>query len=425
MATLELTTATDLQKKSIRDTLLAIGVTGSNFLNLNGQLIAAGTVTLLGNTEALRIPYGSIVLGAGLAYGQGDINDGALIYNYSYGIDNNELRLETFDNGSEPIVLRQNDSQTSIVYEPLVVGSNHNVGIGSIPLGTRSFDNSLTVYGNISATGSIFVNSVIENSSSPLVLDVDTSSAALRVTQRGSGNVIEIEDSANPDSSPFVVNNTGQLVMGTLSAFHTRASLVISSTGIDVEGGNANIALRRVSNINTGSEILFFTSRGEDFTNYLPLNDNDVIGGLRFQGFVPGYNGIIAHVDNRGVNAGTIRMAVDGVPTLSSIPSRLTFSTTVSGATASTEKMRIDNAGNVGIGTTAPNERLTVVGNISASGTLFAQSINSIGIAGGNVVTSPSTVTGGISGITDIRVLSQSAYNSLSPKLSSTMYIIL
>jgi hypothetical protein len=36
------------------------------------------------------------------------------------------------------------------------------------------------------------------------------------------------------------------------------------------------------------------------------------------------------------------------------------------------ERMTIENAGNVGIGTTAPSEKLTVVGNISACGVLSA-----------------------------------------------------
>ena len=51
------------------------------------------------------------------------------------------------------------------------------------------------------------------------VLNVITNSsdAALRVTQTGSGNAITVEDSANPDTTPFVVKADGKVGIGTAS----------------------------------------------------------------------------------------------------------------------------------------------------------------------------------------------------------------
>jgi hypothetical protein len=52
---------------------------------------------------------------------------------------------------------------------------------------------------------------------------------------------------------------------------------------------------------------------------------------------------------------------VDGTPGTNDMPCRLTFSTTADGASAVTERMRIDSTGDVGIGTTNPTARLNVV----------------------------------------------------------------
>jgi len=43
----------------------------------------------------------------------------------------------------------------------------------------------------------------------------DNTNAALRVTQLGTGNALVVEDSTNPDSSPFVVDSSGNVGIGT------------------------------------------------------------------------------------------------------------------------------------------------------------------------------------------------------------------
>jgi hypothetical protein len=84
------------------------------------------------------------------------------------------------------------------------------------------------------------------------------------------------------------------------------------------------------------------------------------------------------------------------------------------------EAMRITHDGKVGIGTTTPNQRLTVAGNISATNTIFA--------SGGQViVSSPSveTSTTGLSTVSNIVALSQTTYDALAVKRPDTYYIII
>ena len=63
---------------------------------------------------------------------------------------------------------------------------------------------------------------------SPIISVTDNTNAALRVTQLGTGLALRIEDEANPDSSPFVVDASGYVGIGTStpSTYLGRASAV-------------------------------------------------------------------------------------------------------------------------------------------------------------------------------------------------------
>lgn len=55
---------------------------------------------------------------------------------------------------------------------------------------------------------------------SPFVVSVNSSNTALRITQTGTGDALRVEDSANPDSTPFVVSALGSVGIGTASPTH-------------------------------------------------------------------------------------------------------------------------------------------------------------------------------------------------------------
>ena len=68
--------------------------------------------------------------------------------------------------------------------------------------------------------------------SSNVTISANTSGPALLVTQTGAGAAIRVQDSADPDSSPFVVDTTGQVGIGTASP----------ANAIDVAGGAIQIS---------------------------------------------------------------------------------------------------------------------------------------------------------------------------------------
>ena len=70
---------------------------------------------------------------------------------------------------------------------------------GNVTLGDNSSD-------TVTITGTIQPGAVISGSSS---------GAALRITQTGTGNALTVEDSSNPDSTPVVIDQSGNLGIGT------------------------------------------------------------------------------------------------------------------------------------------------------------------------------------------------------------------
>lgn len=63
---------------------------------------------------------------------------------------------------------------------------------------------------------------------------------------------------------------------------------------------------------------------------------------------------------------------------------------------------------------------VNVTGALTISGSVSATNIN----VNQNIVQSPKTIMGGISGISQIQVMDQTTYDTLSPKLSSVLYVI-
>jgi hypothetical protein len=72
-----------------------------------------------------------------------------------------------------------------------------------------------------------------------MVIDTSSSTtAALRVTQRGSGNAIEVEDSTTPDATRFVVDQFGKVGVGT--APDATAAIRVDGNGISFNGLSFN-----------------------------------------------------------------------------------------------------------------------------------------------------------------------------------------
>lgn len=83
-------------------------------------------------------------------------------------------------------------------------------------------------------------------------VDANSTSNALRITQTGTGNALLVEDSANPDSTPFVITGAGDVGIG-ISTPSTALEVVGQASFGD--GTAAAPSITNTGNLNTG--ILF------------------------------------------------------------------------------------------------------------------------------------------------------------------------
>jgi len=116
------------------------------------------------------------------------------------------------------------------------------------------------------------------------------------------------------------------------------------SVALHVASSGFTAHLERFPGTSTdGAGLNFLKSRGSSQGAVTVVASGDVLGSLQFKGADGS-----AFVEGARVSA-----IVDGTPGSNDMPAALTFRTTPDGASTPTEKMRIDNAGNMLLGGTA------------------------------------------------------------------------
>jgi hypothetical protein len=143
--------------------------------------------------------------------------------------------------------------------------------------------------------------------------------------------------------------------------------LVGTSSGNELFNGGAQNPRFQIEGTTGDTSLASLTANRNDAagpTFYLAHSRGTTVGGTTV--LQSGDQlGLIAFAGTDGTNyktGATITALVDAAPGTNDMPGRLVFSTTADGAASPTERMRIDNAGRVGIGTTTPSSSLHVRG---------------------------------------------------------------
>lgn len=243
-------------------------------------------------------------------------------------------------NGNEIVVL---DTVTSAVNEITVANAATGAGPSISATGSDTNIDLLLVSkgtGTVKAGGNqVATVSTNTFTSNQIISVTDNTNAALRVTQLGTGNAILVEDSSNPDGSPFVIDTNGRATVGyTLSV----PAIGGVPAGLGVHGDSTvgnNLSVFRWSNDSIGSFLTASKSRGTTAGTQTMVSSGDNIGALLFT----------ASDGTNFLSAARIDASVDGTPGTNDMPGRIVFSTTADGASTVTERFRIGSAGQLGV----------------------------------------------------------------------------
>lgn len=233
-------------------------------------------------------------------------------------------------------------------------------------LGSKSADPTLDNSGNPLVEGQIYWHSTANelrfyNGSTwttanlvpadYLIKAGDTMTGPLIITNTSTNNSFVVEDQSS-DTTPFIIDNSGKVVMGGGSA---RLSGTVSAN-VQVNGdgtapaGFAGFGWADSATFNPRLE--FAKSRSGIVGTHTVVQSNDTLGSIGFTGS-----------DGTAFTLSSLISAqVDGTPGPSDMPGRLVFSTTADGASSPSERMRITSSGRVGIGNTSINNRFEVQG---------------------------------------------------------------
>lgn len=169
----------------------------------------------------------------------------------------------------------------------------------------------------------------------------DNANAALRITQLGTGDALLVEDSTNPDASPFVVDASGRIIDGytvALSKYYDFNGTTLRTPQIQLQGGSLSTAGYAQTNwaaANSPPAIYLSKSRSGTIGTQGVVLNGDYLGAIQFNG--DDATNFVAGAAIFGI--------VDGTPGANDMPTRLVFATSADGSGAPTDRVSINSAG--------------------------------------------------------------------------------
>lgn len=209
-------------------------------------------------------------------------------------------------------------------------GARIEASVDSPPSGT-DLPTKLEFFTTPTGANSSVVRMTISNTGSTVIEATDNSNAALRVTQTGSAPALLIEDSNNPDATPFTINNGGAVSIGYTEQI---------SVGSKLEVVDSDASIYRYGVGATGAWLNLMKSSNNTIGGHDLVNADDVVFNIN------GY----ASDGVQFAKAGDIVLQVQETPVYGSdsIPSKMLLRTTGNGNTLPTTRQVLYDDGAVG-----------------------------------------------------------------------------
>ena len=324
---------TDLASHAASIAAYVDGTPGSN--DMPGRLVfATASDGGAAETERLRITSdGNIRQAWSDGKFMGQYYDSTYYMGFTYGATARTLYIDN----------RSNDTRADIVFrtkeggapeERLRITSDGKLGIG---------ENSPSTAMHLKASDAYFTMQASSSSGNAGILFKDSG---------GTQNSVILYDfdddylkiTTNNDTERLRIDSSGRTLIGHNANLSEGCLLQVARANdntVELFGYSANA---------NGARVNFTKSRNGTIGTNTIVQDGDTIGELHFR----------AANGSGYYRVAEIAAEMDGTPSTSSLPGRLIFATTPSGATTQTERLRIDSSGNLGIARTNPSYRLHI-----------------------------------------------------------------
>jgi hypothetical protein len=230
------------------------------------------------------------------------------------------------------------DNGVTTTPNPVTTNSDGEYGFYAAN-GTYSITITATGYSSDARSGI-----VLFDPTDPVVIQTSSSSPALRVTQTGSGYSLLVEDSANPDATPFIVDQAGNVGINAVPS---------ATYSLDTRKSTNSFWGIRASNPNTGASAAAAIQLGND-TNaaataiFINSSTNTALGGVNSLNIVNGLSASLVFA-TAGAERGRFTADGDFIFNANAIAPTLTTNSTVSFELTSNTSLKIVVRGTDGV----------------------------------------------------------------------------